>query len=162
MQCAEDRRASTEENLYMWLQTSLCIRCNTVHSPHLCKRREMCFHSVSMCATFRLCQITTSAISGSTPVPGGLSVTSAVSQWRGETLQTPSLRNTDCCNEIARPVCVKAPYKSHMTSTTRHHMHTSMPVSYSQAWRHCISQCFLASLPRTPTLSSWKHLQHCT
>lgn len=61
----------------------------------------MWFLSVSMCARLRLCQITTSAISRNTPVCGGLSVTFSVSQWRGETLQTTSLRNTDSWKPLA-------------------------------------------------------------
>lgn len=127
------------------------------HSLHLGKRREMCFHSVSMCARFRLCQIATSAISINTPVPRALSVTSAVSQWGGETLQTPSLRNTDSWHESPRPVCGNAPYKSYMTSTTRHvcilqqcinNKHASVIFTSRQRMYMCVS--FLSHIPELP------------
>lgn len=113
----------------------------------------MCFHSACTCARFRLCQIATSAISGNTPVPGGLSVTSAVSQWRGETLQTPSLRNTDIWYESLRPVCGNAPYKSYMTSTTRHQLcinnkHAS--VIFTSIQRMYVSMSFLSHSPALP------------
>lgn len=55
----------------------------------------MCLQSSSKCVRLRLCQIATSAIRGSADVPGGLSVTPAVSRGRGEILLTSPLRNTD-------------------------------------------------------------------
>lgn len=65
----------------------------TIESPDvaactICIREE----EKNMCATFTLYQITTSAIRKHTPVAGGLSVTSSVSQWKGENSHTQTYR----------------------------------------------------------------------
>jgi len=98
--------------MYLLIKNRRISRCHYMRykTDHICYKERDAFpvSPVSMCVRIRLCQIATSAISGNTSVPGGLSVTPAVSRGRGETRLTSSLT-------AVRAVCGNTLYKSYMT-----------------------------------------------
>lgn len=94
----------------------------------------------------RLCQIASSAVSGNTSEPEGLSVTPAASRRGGEILLTPPLRDTE--SRCDRPQCGNTLYKSYMTRIQSSICYCAALITSTLG--------FLFPLPCTPGMSSLK------
>lgn len=149
----------------MWLPTSLCVTYKTVHSRHLCKKGEKCASTQRAHVRDSDCVKSPHLPSAETLLYLGVCLSPPLSANEEVRLCKLLHSGIQISGMKAFGLCVGTHRINHTWPAppgTSSASITSMPVSYSQAYRECMCLCLFCLTPLHSHQVLLKHLQHWT